>query len=319
MISELDVQTYLKANLEVLEPGLTLCGVDVHVRDDQASDGRIDILARDVRGYHVVIELKRHRSAAREGLQELAKYVRLLAEQSGLSISRMRCFIVSPDWNALHAPFATLKPVFPCSLMGYTYTIGSDGIPRNFEPVLARKPASVLSLAARHFMIAVEGDEAAEAELQRATTVFAKVGIEDYVTFVFDRRLDYLLYYVIQAIAPELFRCIALEADTTLEYDGTSTEYGQWEYAVFSLLVRGNKGYEVADGSPVALAKFALRYPLIEVRKFGRLERIANVWSDKDILLEVVRSVYGDPDSDQPPPPDLFRLVREHHQWDIDF
>lgn len=168
--------------------GAAACGVDVHVRDDQASDGRIDILARDTRGYHVVIELKRHRSASREGLQELAKYVRLLAEQSGLSTSRIRCFLVSLDWNALHAPFAVLKPVFPCSLTGYTYTIGSDGIPRNFEPVLSRAPASVLSLATQHFMIAVEGERAAEAELQRATTVFGKIGIEDYVAFVFDRR-----------------------------------------------------------------------------------------------------------------------------------
>jgi hypothetical protein len=318
MTSELDVQAYLKTNLDALEPGLTLCGVDVHVRDDQGSDGRIDILARDVRGYYAVIELKRHRSASREGLQELAKYIRLLAEQSGLSFSRMRCFIVSPDWNALHAPFAVLKPVFPCSLTGYTYTIGSDGIPQNFEPVSSRAPAPVLSLAVRHFIVAVEGEEAAEAELQRAAAVFGKVGIEDYVAFVFDRQIDYLLYYVIQTVPRKLFGRIALATETTVEPDGTSTRYGEWEYAVFSLLVGGNNGYEVADGSPVLLAKFALKYPLTEVRKFGRLERTSNVWSNKDIFLEIVRSAYGDPDSDQPPPADLFRVIREHHQWDFD-
>jgi hypothetical protein len=318
MTSELDVQAYLKTNLHVLEPGLTLCGVDVHVRDHRGSDGRIDILARDVHGYHVVIELKRHRSASREGLQELAKYVRLLAEQSGLSFSRMRCFIVSPDWDELHAPFAVLKPIFPCSLKGFTYTIDSDGVPRNFEHVLPRAAAPVLSLSTRHFTVAIEDMEAAEAELQRVASIFSKVGIEDYVVFVFDRRLDYLLYYAVQAVPRKLFERIALAAETTIEPDETPTEYGEWEFAVFSLIVRGSSGQEFADGSPVSLAKFALKYPLAEIRKFGRLGRITNVWSNKDLLLEVIRSAYSDPDSEQPPPPDLFQFIQEYHQWDID-
>ncbi|HEX6902630.1 MAG TPA: endonuclease NucS domain-containing protein [Thermoanaerobaculia bacterium] len=318
MTCELDVQTYLKTNLDVLEPGLTLLGVDVHVRDDQGSDGRIDILARDVRGYHVVIELKRHRSAAREGFQELAKYVRLLAEQSGLPISRMRCFIVSPDWNALHAAFAVLKPIFPCRLTGYTYTIGSDSIPRNFEPVSSRPPARALSLATQQFMIAVQNEEVAEEELQRATKVFGSVGIEDYVAFVFDRRSDYLLYYVIQTVPRELFELIARVTDTTVEPDGTPTRFGDWEYAVFCLLVRDSNGYESESGSPVALARLPLKYPLIEVRKYGRLGRTDGIWSNTDLFLEAVSPAYSDPDRDQPPPPDLLNFIQEFHQWDFD-
>lgn len=109
MTDEAHVRDFLKDHLELLESDLELVDVEVHVRDPEGSDGFIDILAVDKRDYLVLIEVKRERSAAREGLQELAKYARLFAEQSGLLISRLRCIVVSADWNELHAAFTVLN------------------------------------------------------------------------------------------------------------------------------------------------------------------------------------------------------------------
>lgn len=166
-MSEAQVQTFMKSHLHLLEMGLTLIGVGVHVRDSSGSDGYIDILARDSQGYHVIIEIKLQRSAAREGLQELAKYIRLYAEQTGLTSARMRCILVSSDWSELDAAFTELKPAFPCRLTGYKYKIGADGTPQDFALVLPRTSVDHLSLSPYHFLIVAENASSIEHETKK--------------------------------------------------------------------------------------------------------------------------------------------------------
>ncbi len=318
MTSEPEVLRFLKDNLHLIEPGLVLVSTNAHVRDPAGSDGYIDILARDARGYHVIIELKRNRNAAREGLQELAKYTRLLAENAGLPQTRMRAIIVSSDWHELHAAFAELKAIFPVRLEGYRYSIGPDSVPCNFEPILPRPPTDPMSLSPRHFVLVCQTEPDAEEELRRINTKLSAVGVADYVVFVFDRLMDYVLYCVIQHVTPALFDRVAAATDTGVESDGTPTKFGNWEYAVFFLIAEGHTRDEVDNAFAPVLANFVLKYPLCEVRKYGRFEHAFDAWSDKDLVLEAIRCAYADEATDQPAPQHLLEAVYRHHMWDID-
>src|SRR5690606_13861641 len=67
--SEAEMQAALASNPELIEPGLTL--IDLETPTDV---GGIDLLARDVNGALVVVELKRGK-ANHEAVHQLARYV----------------------------------------------------------------------------------------------------------------------------------------------------------------------------------------------------------------------------------------------------
>jgi RecB family endonuclease NucS len=69
MGSEAEMQASLASHPEIIEPGLTL--VDLEMPTDV---GGIDLLARDVDGALVVVELKRAK-ANHEAVHQLARYV----------------------------------------------------------------------------------------------------------------------------------------------------------------------------------------------------------------------------------------------------
>lgn len=325
MNNEAQVRDFFKDRLDLLEPDLTLVDVEAHVRDPNGSDGFVDILALDKRDYLVLIEVKRIRNAAREGLQELAKYAWLIAEQSGLSMTRLRCMVVSNDWHELHAAFSALEGTFPCKLTGYRYTLAAEGVPENIELVKPRPPVAAMSLCPNHFIVRVDSRKAIERKVRSANAVFKSVGIDDYAVFVFERehmfelgKSEYLLYFVIQTITPDLTKAIAHEAETTIEADGTSTKFGQWEYAVFSLLANGHVRDDIDSGFAGTLVKMTMKYGLVEARKYGRLKQVPVAWTDDRLLREAIRCAYSDSKTDHPSPPDLLKNAQQHHEWDYD-
>lgn len=126
MVSEKQIRNFLKEHLSLIRPGLKLVDTEVIVPNAHGSPGKIDILARDTDGYHVLIELKANRHSSREAMQQSAKYVHLFAEQSGIARARLRSVILSTDWNELIAPFTELKRAWPCELIGYSFKISPD-------------------------------------------------------------------------------------------------------------------------------------------------------------------------------------------------
>jgi hypothetical protein len=99
------LRDYLAEKLNLIEPGLTLVQKEFPLPNPRGAKGFIDILARDIFGHRVVIEIKRSDSTARQALHELHKYVELLQENQGLSNAEVRCILISTDWHELAVPF----------------------------------------------------------------------------------------------------------------------------------------------------------------------------------------------------------------------
>lgn len=151
------------------------------------------------------------------------------------------------------------------------------------------------------------------------------VGVRDYAVFIFTREhmfepgeTEYMLYFVVQTITPDLVDAIAYETETTIEADGTPTKFGQWEYAVFSLLANGHLRDDVDSGFAGTLVKMTMKYQLAEARKYGRLKLVPQAWTDDRLLREAIRCAYAGSEPDHPSPPDLLGKAQQHHRWDFD-
>lgn len=125
--SENEIRDHLSSNLELIEPGLKLIDVELHLRNPIGSAGRIDILASDRFNNRVIIELKRSNKTAREAIHEIHKYVALFRSQHGLPTRRIRCIIVSTEWRELIVPFSEFVTNSTYQIEGRQLLIDSTG------------------------------------------------------------------------------------------------------------------------------------------------------------------------------------------------
>jgi hypothetical protein len=113
------LRDYLANRLALIENGLTLVRTEYPLNNPEGAKGFIDILARDVFGHRVVIEIKRSDATARQAIHELHKYVELLQKHQGLSNGEVRCILVSTDWHELTPAFTAFQRSAPYPVDGY--------------------------------------------------------------------------------------------------------------------------------------------------------------------------------------------------------
>lgn len=90
---EQDLQTALIACIAQIEPGMRLAE---NGKEYQVASGRIDALALDAQGGHVVIELKAV-TAKREVLGQIAAYMADILDETG---TRPRGILIAPEFDA---------------------------------------------------------------------------------------------------------------------------------------------------------------------------------------------------------------------------
>lgn len=125
MLKENQIRDFLAHNLNFIENGLTLIRTEYHLPNDNGADGFIDILAKDIYGMLVVLEIKKSNQAARQAIHELHKYVALLVSQ-GISIKKIRCIIVSTTWHELLVPFSSFQQSAEFHVDGFHLHINED-------------------------------------------------------------------------------------------------------------------------------------------------------------------------------------------------
>jgi hypothetical protein len=137
------IRDNLARKLDVLEPGLQLIATEYPLSNARGSKGFIDILAKDACGNRVIVELKRSNQAARQALHEIFKYLALFHNKERLSYGRIRCFIVSTEWDELRVPFAEFARIAQCQCDGFELRVDDDGNvldARRHEPVMLAEP-----------------------------------------------------------------------------------------------------------------------------------------------------------------------------------
>lgn len=92
---ERDIHDYFASHVDEIEKGLTLVEDGIEFQTDA---GRIDILALDNQGQHVVVEFKAGK-AKDSALGQLLGYMGCIASNPSINISQARGILVASDFN----------------------------------------------------------------------------------------------------------------------------------------------------------------------------------------------------------------------------
>jgi hypothetical protein len=134
-MNEAAYRDWLYDHIEVIEAGLTVVDREFHLPNDEGTRGFIDILARDILGNWVIIEVKVNREAERSALNELNKYISLVRKNHGISIQKTRCIVVSADWRELRMPIAQLLAISDFPVEGLHLELSDNFQLLRCEPV----------------------------------------------------------------------------------------------------------------------------------------------------------------------------------------
>ncbi|RMO83536.1 hypothetical protein ALQ34_02300 [Pseudomonas syringae pv. maculicola] len=129
------IRDKLAVNLEILEAGLQLLDIESYLPNRQGTRGFVDLLARDKNGKYVIIEIKRSKSASRDALHEVLKYLEGLKSNYSIRESELRVFIVSTEWDELLVPFSSFIKRISIVTQGFSLEVDSEHTPVRATPV----------------------------------------------------------------------------------------------------------------------------------------------------------------------------------------
>lgn len=105
-MKESALRDLIAQKISQLKPGLTLLQKEQYIPGEHGTKSFIDLYARDEKGRHVLIELKRSNTAARQALHEVSKYVEQVKQHFGAKDSEIFAIIASTEWGELLLPFS---------------------------------------------------------------------------------------------------------------------------------------------------------------------------------------------------------------------
>jgi hypothetical protein len=177
------IRDYLASHLDLLEEGFRLVGKEYKLPNQIGAGGRIDIVARDIYGHVVIIEIKRSDQAARQALNEIHKYTALFLNSQGLDESRIRLMVISTDWHELRLPLSEFAETTRYPVEGISITAAQDGMVSTVSKVemIARPAAFKISRAQGIYLYrtAARRDE----ELGNLVDAVKKAGVHDFSIF----------------------------------------------------------------------------------------------------------------------------------------
>lgn len=135
MVKESVIRDNLSRNLSLIEPKLELMDIEKYIPNEAGTRGFIDILAKDVNGKYVLIELKRSDSSCRDAAHELLKYVEGMKINLSVKEEEIRLFVVSTHWDELLVPFSSLTNRTSLQITGFALSVTESGEPIAAEHV----------------------------------------------------------------------------------------------------------------------------------------------------------------------------------------
>lgn len=177
------IRDSLAQDLSILESGLRLLQVELHLKNPDGASGSIDIFAQDRYDQKVIIELKRSDQSARQALHEVLKYVELLKRHKGLTDSDLRVMIVSTTWHELLIPFSSFKRDASFPVEGYRIITSPDGKVLNASRVTPLNRPEVLAFPRDHgiFLYSKENDR--DQSAKKISEELIEKGVPDHVLF----------------------------------------------------------------------------------------------------------------------------------------
>jgi len=196
----------LAKRLELLEPGLTLRGVEYRLPNQHGASGSIDILATDRYAATVIIEIKKSNQTARQALHELHKYIALVKFDHGLRDSQIRCMLISTVWHELLVPFSEFVRSAPWVVYGYQLYLTESGLPDRAERIAPLTAAMELRLCREHKVYLFEDPARRDASVPTLLKLLQDHNLPEYLVLKLDikrRRVDGACDFALYLIIPE--------------------------------------------------------------------------------------------------------------------
>jgi hypothetical protein len=131
--TEDDIRDFLSANVGCIEPGLVFRKKELYIPNELGTRSFIDLVATDLRGHWVLIELKRSAAASREAIHEILKYVEGVKKYLAVRDHELRVIIASTEWKELLIPFSKLVEQTQIAIAGVHLVVSDSSI--TGEPV----------------------------------------------------------------------------------------------------------------------------------------------------------------------------------------
>lgn len=211
-IKESVLRDHLKERLDMIEDGLQLVDDEFYLRNNIGTSGFVDILARDLVGRLVIIEIKVSKHSEREAITELFKYIALLKQNMAIKDSEIKVIVISTDWRELLVPFSEFHWNTAYDSSGLLADVDEGGFPLNLSVVKLPEKSSGRKLVPRHWLQVYRSKDNRDASALEYGEKIQARGIDNFViaNFCFDYYgpRQYGFYFAQQEENLELYKKI---------------------------------------------------------------------------------------------------------------
>src|SRR5690606_7536519 len=217
MTKEDSIRDHLSINLGAIEDNLVLIEKEFKLKNHVGSKGFVDILAKDLFGNFVIIEIKRTKASSRETIQEILKYIGLIKQNFNARDSEIRVIVISVDWSELLVPFSELIDRTTLTVKGYQLMFDIYGFPSHcieVQPLITNSfERRFTSSYSTYLFTNSEKRKNAIVEIESWT---AQIGITNFVLIELDGdkkkdiRLMYCFGLVVALHELQVSECLAI-------------------------------------------------------------------------------------------------------------
>jgi hypothetical protein len=268
MVNENAIREKLSETLDLLEPGLALVEVNHKLPNELGGKGFVDILARDLTGKFVIIELKRSDDSARSALFEILKYMPLFRRLHGILASQVRCFVVSTTWHELRVPFSEFRRLCETQTEGFAIEVDDAGFITRVERIPVDSDTPPPRLFGVHCVYLYETRRRRTEAVAQVAAVLVAEGAQGYLLFELDYYggsphvvTPYAIYAVPTLLTNGLFGSLVEEAVVELtDPDGDEPDRADLEALAENTFLSGVNNALVSQ-SPRPWDALEIGYP----------------------------------------------------------
>lgn len=184
-MKESALRDLIAQQIDKLKPGLTLLQKEQYIPSEYGTKSFIDLYAKDEKGCHVLIELKRSATASRQAIHEVNKYVERVKQYFGAKDFEIHVIIASTEWEELLLPFSRFYADAGFSVEGIQIDISEDNINFQVRSILPLTIVQGRFVAPWHNVYWYTDNSAFQQGIAAIKHAYRQKGIDDYVIVKF--------------------------------------------------------------------------------------------------------------------------------------
>lgn len=184
-MKEAALRDLIAQQINKLKPGLVLLQKEQYIPSEHGTKSFIDLYAKDEKGCHVLIEIKRSIPVSRDAIHEVIKYVERVKQYFGAKDSEIHVIIASTEWAELLLPFSRFYADASFSIEGIQIDISEDNINFQVQPILPLPIVQGRFIAPWHNVYWYADNSAFQQGIAAIEHAYQQKGIDDYVIIKF--------------------------------------------------------------------------------------------------------------------------------------